>query len=204
MIYTYIRDVLFSNPARTRAILTEEVLGFPQSFHPSSGITPRFWRHHFLPNPSNFCPDAIYRVNYWTRGKTIHTLIKEFLLADSATWVRSELHCSLTVRSASEGFLRVNRNCLIGRDAMQSSSPTFRRNIPTPSSWSKIFCAAFSLFVVGFGLLFYLKIEALPITVAARSEKWTVFTRSNTGIVDSNPTQGMEVGVYSVFVLSCV
>jgi hypothetical protein len=35
------------------------------------------------------------------------------------------------------------------------------------------------------------------ITVAARS----VFARSNTGIVDSNPTQGMNVCVYSVFVL---
>jgi hypothetical protein len=45
-----------------------------------------------------------------------------------------------------------------------------------------------------------------PITVAARSEAWTVFTRSNTGIVGSNPTQGMDVCmcVYSVSVLSCV
>jgi hypothetical protein len=34
-----------------------------------------------------------------------------------------------------------------------------------------------------------------PITVAARSEAWTVFSRSNTGIVDSNPTRGMDVCV---------
>jgi hypothetical protein len=45
-----------------------------------------------------------------------------------------------------------------------------------------------------------------PITVAERSEAWTVFARSNAGIVGSNPTQGMDVyvSVYYVFVLSCV
>jgi hypothetical protein len=32
-----------------------------------------------------------------------------------------------------------------------------------------------------------------PITVAARSKAWNVFPRSNTGIVGSNPTQGMVV-----------
>jgi hypothetical protein len=32
-----------------------------------------------------------------------------------------------------------------------------------------------------------------PITVAARSEVWTVFARLNAGIVDSNPTQGRDV-----------
>jgi hypothetical protein len=45
----------------------------------------------------------------------------------------------------------------------------------------------------------------VPITVAARSKAWTVFARSNTGIVGSNPTQDMDVcGIYSVFVLFCV
>jgi hypothetical protein len=39
--------------------------------------------------------------------------------------------------------------------------------------------------------------------LAARSEAWTVFARSNAGIVGSNPTQGMDVCVYvySVFVI---
>jgi hypothetical protein len=32
----------------------------------------------------------------------------------------------------------------------------------------------------------------LPITVAARPETWNVFVRSNTGIVGSNPTWGMD------------
>jgi hypothetical protein len=32
-----------------------------------------------------------------------------------------------------------------------------------------------------------------PITVAGRAKAWTVFARSNTGIVGSNPTQGMDV-----------
>jgi hypothetical protein len=34
-----------------------------------------------------------------------------------------------------------------------------------------------------------------PITMAARSKAWTVFVRSNTTIVGSNPTQGMDICV---------
>jgi hypothetical protein len=47
----------------------------------------------------------------------------------------------------------------------------------------------------------------LPVTVAARSKVWTIFARSEAGIVGSNLTQGMDVWcvyVYSVFVLSCI
>jgi hypothetical protein len=40
-----------------------------------------------------------------------------------------------------------------------------------------------------------------PITVAMRSRVWNVFARSNTGIVGSNPIQGMDVCVYSAFLL---
>jgi hypothetical protein len=36
---------------------------------------------------------------------------------------------------------------------------------------------------------------AVPITVAARSKTWIVFARSNTRIVGSNPTRGMDVCV---------
>jgi hypothetical protein len=43
----------------------------------------------------------------------------------------------------------------------------------------------------------------LSIRVAARSKAWNAFARSNTGIVGSNPTEGIDVCVYSVFVLSC-
>jgi hypothetical protein len=44
------------------------------------------------------------------------------------------------------------------------------------------------------------------ITEAARSKAWTVFARSNTGVLGSNPTRGMDVCVYlfSVFVGLCV
>jgi hypothetical protein len=41
----------------------------------------------------------------------------------------------------------------------------------------------------------------VPITVAERSGAYNVFARLNRGIVGSNPTQGMDVCVYSVFVL---
>jgi hypothetical protein len=34
-----------------------------------------------------------------------------------------------------------------------------------------------------------------PITVTARSKAWTVFARSNTEIVGSNPIRGMDVCV---------
>jgi hypothetical protein len=45
-----------------------------------------------------------------------------------------------------------------------------------------------------------------PITVAARSKAWTVFARSNTGDVGSNPTQGMDVCVrlFCVCAVLCV
>jgi hypothetical protein len=32
-----------------------------------------------------------------------------------------------------------------------------------------------------------------PVTVAARSKAWNVFTRLNTGIVSSNPARGMDI-----------
>jgi hypothetical protein len=44
----------------------------------------------------------------------------------------------------------------------------------------------------------------MSIIVAARSKARNVFARSNTGIVASNPTRGIDICVYSVFVLSCV
>jgi hypothetical protein len=39
--------------------------------------------------------------------------------------------------------------------------------------------------------------------VAGLSKALNAFARSNTGIVDSNPTRGTDV-LFSVFVLSCV
>jgi hypothetical protein len=36
----------------------------------------------------------------------------------------------------------------------------------------------------------------VSISVAARFKAWTVFARSVTGILDSNPTQGMDVCVH--------
>jgi hypothetical protein len=56
---------------------------------------------------------------------------------------------------------------------------------------------------------YYITITTLtpsPITVAARSNAWTVFDRSNAGVVGSNPTQGMDVRVrlFCVCVVLCV
>jgi hypothetical protein len=39
------------------------------------------------------------------------------------------------------------------------------------------------------------KIDKMPITVAARPKAWTVFARSNTGIMGSNLTRGIDVCV---------
>jgi hypothetical protein len=48
--------------------------------------------------------------------------------------------------------------------------------------------------------------DELPITVDARSKAWTVFARSDAGIVSSNPTQVMDVCVrlFCVCVVLCV
>jgi hypothetical protein len=46
-----------------------------------------------------------------------------------------------------------------------------------------------------------------PVTVAEPSKAWTVFARSEAGIVGSNLTKGMDVWcvyVFILFVLSCV
>jgi hypothetical protein len=45
-----------------------------------------------------------------------------------------------------------------------------------------------------------------PTTVAARYKAWTIFARSNTGVVGSNPTQDMDVCVhlFCVYVVLCV
>jgi hypothetical protein len=44
----------------------------------------------------------------------------------------------------------------------------------------------------------------VPITVAARSKAWTVFARSYTDIVGSNPTTGTNVCLFCVHVVLCV
>jgi hypothetical protein len=46
-----------------------------------------------------------------------------------------------------------------------------------------------------------------PVTVAERSQAWTVFARSDAVIVGSNPTRGMDVYIFvrfSVFVLTYI
>jgi hypothetical protein len=45
---------------------------------------------------------------------------------------------------------------------------------------------------------------AYPITVAARYKACTVFARSNTGIMGSNPTHGIDVCVRLVCVVLCI
>jgi hypothetical protein len=52
-------------------------------------------------------------------------------------------------------------------------------------------------------LLLYSLVFKLPITVAELSKAWTVFDRSNTGVLGSNPTWGMNVCV-SLFCLCCL
>jgi hypothetical protein len=41
----------------------------------------------------------------------------------------------------------------------------------------------------------------MQVTVAARSKAWTVFARLDAGIMDSNPTQGMDVWCVYAFIL---
>jgi hypothetical protein len=47
-------------------------------------------------------------------------------------------------------------------------------------------------------------LNLLSVTVAARSKARNVFPHSNTGIMCSNPTSGMNIWDFSVFVLFCI
>jgi hypothetical protein len=53
---------------------------------------------------------------------------------------------------------------------------------------------AFSLIIVSIYTL-------RPVKVAAQSKAWTIFARSDAGIVGSNPTQGMDVCCVYAFIL---
>jgi hypothetical protein len=62
------------------------------------------------------------------------------------------------------------------------------------------------IFIMIFQNLLWQRLQG-PIIVAERSKVCSVFSRSNAGIVCSNPTQVMDVYivcVYFVFVLFCV
>jgi hypothetical protein len=65
-----------------------------------------------------------------------------------------------------------------------------------------------SQYVIGYDYLnITSKRRSSPVTVAERSKACTIFVRSEAGIVDSNPTKGMDVWyvyVFTLFVLSCV
>jgi hypothetical protein len=64
----------------------------------------------------------------------------------------------------------------------------------------------FNIFIYFYYHKLPVECDGVQITVASRSKAWTVFARSNAGIVSSNPTRGMDVCVcaYSVFLFSCV
>jgi hypothetical protein len=50
-------------------------------------------------------------------------------------------------------------------------------------------------------LIKYMHLFLGPVTVAERSKAWTVFARSEAGIVGSNLTQGMDVWCVYAFIL---
>jgi hypothetical protein len=82
--------------------------------------------------------------------------------------------------------------------------PVFCRNISVitdvrPQTLRDKYCFKITCIFKVFSML---KMGAL--SLAARSKAWTAFARSNTGVMGSNSTRGMDVCVYSVFVLSCV
>jgi hypothetical protein len=60
--------------------------------------------------------------------------------------------------------------------------------------------------IYGTHIFIYGICDHMPITVATRSKTRTVFARSNTGVVCSNPTRGMDVCVrlFPVYVVLCI
>jgi hypothetical protein len=77
------------------------------------------------------------------------------------------------------------------------------RNITSPSEMKRIF-HGLHIFQNEFFAIFRSSLDLVPIAVATRSKVLTIFARSNTGIVGSNPTQGMDVCLRLFCVLSCV
>jgi hypothetical protein len=84
---------------------------------------------------------------------------------------------------------------------------THKNTYPPLSCPKRRVYSGFILCVIVFMSVLYLSnypyvYFCVPITVVVRSEAWNVFAGSNIGILGSNPTQGLDVCVYSVFVLS--
>jgi hypothetical protein len=79
---------------------------------------------------------------------------------------------------------------------------TDRRNLNTKYSEKQFDLSSEFCFTTG--VLFTFSYYSVPNTLAARSEAWNVFPRSDTRVVGSNTTRGMDVCSSSVFVLSYV
>jgi hypothetical protein len=80
--------------------------------------------------------------------------------------------------------------------------PVLFLSIRRISTWVKVIRASFLFVTILFSIYNPMYCIKGPITVATLSKTWTVFARSNAGIVGSNPTQSMDVSIvciYSVF-----
>jgi hypothetical protein len=124
-------------------------------------------------------------------------------------WRWGRFSLSTSVSCASSQFL-------IPPTASRSPSTIIRGWYNRPNSgwrakWTQSHCTprnlkkTYNKILIAFRFS-YSSLHVSPITVAAQSKAWTVFARSNTGIVGSNPTQGMDVcmRLFCVCVLLCV
>jgi hypothetical protein len=69
------------------------------------------------------------------------------------------------------------------------------------STWNKTIAASFYIISSSFFTNNPAKRRYMPATVSARSEAWTVFTRSDAGIMGSNPSQSKDIWCVYVFIL---
>jgi hypothetical protein len=132
-----------------------------------------------------------YRIVTRTHAPTVYYL--------SATEKVSLLHLSFTLNNIQL------HSVIFMQDTVHCPRYTLYKTFPELVLFS--FSGDFSLHLETIYCLYFAAVsDCLPITVDARSKAWTVFARSNAGIVGSNPTQCMNVCVrlFYICVVLCL
>jgi hypothetical protein len=86
---------------------------------------------------------------------------------------------------------RINSQTCMPWVGFEPTIPVFER-AKTVHALDRAATSIISLYIILLLMQLVFVFSLLPITVAAGSKAWNVFARSNTGVVGSNPTQGMR------------
>jgi hypothetical protein len=135
--------------------------------------------------------------------KVVNTLIEAEARAAQFTWAWYPLAAgnSTTFGKRSAQYTRAIRLTLRDISELWNQSYVFRHWKGNNTLWAYLI---FSFVHRTIWWYFYIYMY-VPITVAALSKAWTVFVHSNTGIVGSNTTWGMDICVrlFCVCIVLC-